>query len=393
MADTDSKWDRQELYENVWRRPLSELAKEYGVSDVALGKVCRKLQIPLPGSGYWTKAQFGKIVTKPALPEVSDLPVLLRQPIRPKSSLLIADAPELEPAHRIETSPIPPATKAMLNHPLIENARRKFSGAQTTDRGVLWPGHEADCLDIRVSKACMPRALLIVATVIHVLENEGFALRVEKRRSESTSVTIHGEEIRFGVVERSRQIKHANTGNAKGEISTAHVYNSIKLEPTGRLSIEIWTYSNSGLQRVWRDGDRASLEQQIPKCIGGMIRLAVYAKEQREIRAKQDTEKQKQIDEIEDELKRIQEEESRISLLRRDAAAWGKSEQIRRYIAAVKNDVNRKPDSSEKTKTLEWIEWAERQADRIDPLKKSPDSIVDKKEQCTRRIAAIRWHW
>jgi hypothetical protein len=50
-----AKYDRNELYEKVWEKPLKRVAEEYGVSDVAIGKACRKLMIPLPGRGYWAK--------------------------------------------------------------------------------------------------------------------------------------------------------------------------------------------------------------------------------------------------------------------------------------------------------------------------------------------------
>jgi hypothetical protein len=48
-------WNRGELYAEVWEQPLVKLAPKYGISAVALGKVCRKLQIPIPGRGYWAK--------------------------------------------------------------------------------------------------------------------------------------------------------------------------------------------------------------------------------------------------------------------------------------------------------------------------------------------------
>lgn len=41
-------WNREELYAEVWEKPLVKVAPKYGISDVALAKVCRKLQIPLP---------------------------------------------------------------------------------------------------------------------------------------------------------------------------------------------------------------------------------------------------------------------------------------------------------------------------------------------------------
>jgi hypothetical protein len=43
-------------------KPLWKLTPEYGVSDVALGKTCRKLQIPMPGIGHCAKVAAGERV-------------------------------------------------------------------------------------------------------------------------------------------------------------------------------------------------------------------------------------------------------------------------------------------------------------------------------------------
>ncbi len=54
MAD-DAKaiaLSREGLYELAWSKPLSELAKDFGVSNVGLAKRCRRLGIPVPGRGY-----------------------------------------------------------------------------------------------------------------------------------------------------------------------------------------------------------------------------------------------------------------------------------------------------------------------------------------------------
>jgi hypothetical protein len=48
------------------------VAKRYKLSDVGLAKVCRKLNIPRPGRGYWAKKAAGKFVPKtPSLPVLS----------------------------------------------------------------------------------------------------------------------------------------------------------------------------------------------------------------------------------------------------------------------------------------------------------------------------------
>jgi hypothetical protein len=66
-----SRYNREALYEKVWTVTVRELAKEYGVSDVAMGKTCRKLHIPVPGRGYWAKkAANAAVDPRPPLPKV-----------------------------------------------------------------------------------------------------------------------------------------------------------------------------------------------------------------------------------------------------------------------------------------------------------------------------------
>lgn len=59
---------RKELYDCVWSEPRKTLAQKFGVSDVAIGKACRKVGIPVPERGYWAKKQAGKKTVIPELP-------------------------------------------------------------------------------------------------------------------------------------------------------------------------------------------------------------------------------------------------------------------------------------------------------------------------------------
>ena len=59
---------RPQLYEKVWSQSVSSLAKEIGISDVGLAKICKRHNIPRPGLGYWAKRQAGlKVQQKPLL--------------------------------------------------------------------------------------------------------------------------------------------------------------------------------------------------------------------------------------------------------------------------------------------------------------------------------------
>jgi hypothetical protein len=70
-----ARFDREQLYEEVWSQPMRGLARKYGVSDVALAKTCRKLKIPVPGRGYWAKLVAGKrMKSRPPLPEFPATP-------------------------------------------------------------------------------------------------------------------------------------------------------------------------------------------------------------------------------------------------------------------------------------------------------------------------------
>ncbi len=58
---------REDLYELVWSKPVTELAKDFGLSDVALAKRCRKLGVPVPGRGYWARVEAGQTPRQPKL--------------------------------------------------------------------------------------------------------------------------------------------------------------------------------------------------------------------------------------------------------------------------------------------------------------------------------------
>jgi hypothetical protein len=78
VAQSSTAWNRVELYAEVWDQPLVKLSRKYGISDVRLGKVCRKLKIPQPGRGYWAKRAVGQAVEQVPLPEFKDAPVVKR---------------------------------------------------------------------------------------------------------------------------------------------------------------------------------------------------------------------------------------------------------------------------------------------------------------------------
>ncbi len=70
---------RDDLYRLVWTSPVSEIAAHLGVSDLALAKLCRRAEIPMPGRGYWQRTEAGQAIEPAPLKEApKGLPEWLR---------------------------------------------------------------------------------------------------------------------------------------------------------------------------------------------------------------------------------------------------------------------------------------------------------------------------
>lgn len=65
------RFSREEFYELVWSKPLTQLANEFYISDVGLRKICRKHDIPNPPLGWWNKKAAGQSVERTPLPKAN----------------------------------------------------------------------------------------------------------------------------------------------------------------------------------------------------------------------------------------------------------------------------------------------------------------------------------
>lgn len=100
---------RAQLYELVWTKPATKIAKEFEVSDVWISKVCKRANIPKPPPGYWQALAAGKTVLRPALPP--------SPPLQPENVAVLVDdwnyRHEVYPAPhwdepKTDNEPIPP---------------------------------------------------------------------------------------------------------------------------------------------------------------------------------------------------------------------------------------------------------------------------------------------
>ncbi|HEY1686232.1 MAG TPA: hypothetical protein VGG19_15810 [Tepidisphaeraceae bacterium] len=144
---------RQELYEKVWSTPCIKLAAEFRISDVLIGKICAKHQIPKPPPGYWAKLAHGAAMIRPPLPSIDD-PSLAFIEITPDAGASQKIPPGEGGLKHLEESL--PENKIVVGQslddprPLIRATRRSLRAASPDSDGFCSPGAK-ECLNVRVS--------------------------------------------------------------------------------------------------------------------------------------------------------------------------------------------------------------------------------------------------
>ena len=73
---------RAELYDRIWKTAVTKVAREFGISDVGLAKICRKHDVPRPPLGSWARLAAGQRPKKAQLPRPDDKPIVTITPPR-----------------------------------------------------------------------------------------------------------------------------------------------------------------------------------------------------------------------------------------------------------------------------------------------------------------------
>jgi hypothetical protein len=60
---------RGRLFELVWAKPMTELARQFGVRARHLARACDRHDIPRPEPGHWQKLVYGKPLRESHLAE------------------------------------------------------------------------------------------------------------------------------------------------------------------------------------------------------------------------------------------------------------------------------------------------------------------------------------
>ena len=208
---------RADLYEAVWSAPVTKVAKTYGISDVALRKVCKRLGVPLPQAGHWSKVAHGKPTYRPPLPE-GDYPAQYRS-----SRHTEADDDELqrrlEAARTTAPPPLTLITRSRLPecHRIVQRTAVSLGKGYVGERG--WTvTRGASVLSVCVTRAAQHRALMVCDLVLQALRLAG----LEVVETDTPYLVIDGYQFGWRLREYGRHVaeEHANPSNSAGAQST-----------------------------------------------------------------------------------------------------------------------------------------------------------------------------
>lgn len=239
------QFTRSEFYELVWSKPMTHLAKDFGLSDVALHKICRKHDVPSPPVGWWAKHAAGHKVKRIPLPEqkagISNTISISGGEFRNEPDSV---AQSREDA-RIRASGFDPEAD-MVEHPLVAQSMAKLRKAKPDATGLVRLS-QAGLIDIEIAPESIDRIELALNRIVGAARAQGFEL---SKKTERASFSDGETVVPFRLKETVRRTKHEPTPEelAKEERE--------RKRRERRWAQNNWDYAPSyGLFRHWPEWD------------------------------------------------------------------------------------------------------------------------------------------
>lgn len=404
---------REDLYELVWSKPMTELAKDFGISDVALAKRCKRLGIPAPGRGYWARIDAGQTPYRPKLPK--------REPqwhddsalrVAPSAGAYGATILSSENTQETLTSAAPDSVPARIAALTITSTTSILDALPAVKRTAVRTKHPlrseltfergertGAAIDVRVTQEVLERALLLADTMLRAAASLGWIFgdpadlckNQEKSVADSRTpgppkdpgeaaeqqggrLLIEGEEVALRIEERFRDEAVEPSAAQLAREKREYGYHAPRKVPvaTGALRIvRLDTYGTWGEpdRRSWYDRKGRRVEDQIPEILLGFYELSLSIRERRE-KAEREARKREEEERRRKEREAIQEaNEKLVKQLETDSGAWHRAQYLRRYIRAARRRLGSQVLHARfRDQTVNFLEWAEAYVDQLDPL-------------------------
>ena len=367
---------RKTLYDLVWTTPASRLAKEYAISDVGLGKLCRRQEIPRPPRGYWARLQAGQNHTRTPLPPMPSNDFQIVVHIRLRSELEEEDDceteaevvqeppeirfPELGPQPEFpddlddirnawleKARKVPVPRLARQSHPAIGAVLRADDERRASGRRDYWGRLERPLYASKLDK----RRLRLLNRIFVALEQLGGSCEIEGNGIWESRAEIHGVSIPFflgapSAFRRGRQIK------------------------ASQLQLELRVGSAERLadaKGVWNENE-APLDQQLAEIVAGILTAGEILGRELAVRNYQESVRRRERQIEEEERQRARQDAARRKWLVAEATAYRTAATVRAFVEAVRADGRLRGETLDQDELESWAAWALSAADKLDPL-------------------------
>lgn len=355
---------REELYEKVWSTPTVQVAAELGISDVALAKRCKKLNVPKPPLGYWAKVAAGQTLPKPPLPagvgptaaEPLDGPVPKELSLPDGKTDLHLLAIELRVALRDA-------------EPEIVNQCVKIEDK-------MFPR-------VTVSKAQIDRATGALHVILTQLERRGIQFRKSSSKYEAAYFLKDNDRLYLVIEERTIPRELTPQEKRRPQWSWQQ-----PVAPTGKLIFSINSDRHRHVrspEKKWVESEKLSLEQILSQITQSVCqhyidlekeRIAAaerWRKEQEESRVRQEEENKRQHATNLEFVAQTRSED-----LIKAAEWWRLHENAMAFIAACEQRWRGDSVGELTAEQQAWLAWARESANAMSPFETGyPDPAKD----------------
>jgi hypothetical protein len=344
------EFTRKELYELVWSIPMTKVAKQFGLSDVGLRKICIKHDIPTPPLGYCAKLQFGKPAKQAPFPPTAnsgcDRVYISVSAVREMPEQVIAAEKKARQSLDVIIGVPDILPKAL--HRVAASTKRILRAAKTDDEGFIGTAGTAGTIPVFVARSNIMRATAIIDTIVRAVEGRG-----QQITDADGGVDFHvdGELLKLSLHETKKQMSHQPTQaelRAKRDwdenrIKYPSLYNSDRVHwrrwdylPSGRFCVVLenpaaYSWKPEHLLGRWYDRKTKCVEDYMNDIIVAMHSGAALV---REVRIADEEEQRKQ-QEAADRRRREKERKERMAkreaFIEQKAAAYAQLTKIQAF--------------------------------------------------------------
>lgn len=383
-------YEREKLYEQVWSQPVIHVAKLYGVSNVAIKKICKSMNIPTPPNGYWAKLRNGHKVHKTPLPPAKrgkDLKYGITSDANkvesndPLSFLGIEEHKTLHEVIRLLK-----IVEDDFCYEILELQKRvdewnsnnaSMEGFKSSYREYrFFRSHDSagkyqrpPLLAGVLSKNGLNRAYKILNGLIMGMKMLGYSV------NDDMSFQIRGEKVGFYIYEKQSYFKHVNTPEEKKileKYEKEKIRNPYTQEPyipkedylfNGELLFSAKKYS------YIKDKSENPIEERLFDMFMQLIQKSEIIKKERLAKEEQERERREEKRLRDLPIITYNEEVDDLKSLLSYANDFDMACRIRRF-------VNHLEESRNTTENAEFISWAREKADWYDPTISRTDEIL-----------------